>query len=173
MAALMGTPRILPLRLAGQWAQVRLPAWVSECCGLPTNSMISHLATVAKPKDAAARAAVEFFVTEFVKDRARDILEVPLFRAGLTVSRDLLSNVGCKPRAINALQQAGLFENPEQLCAVTFGQLLKIPAIGIKSVLNIAVCLDAIASAQRAIQPATTGEPAVSVDSGNPPLESQ
>lgn len=170
---LMATPHLLPLRLVGQWSQLPLPAWVSECCGLPTNSTIAHLATVPMPSDAAARAAVEFFVTEFVKGHAKDILEVPLFQAGLTVSRDLLSSVGCKPRAINALQLAGMFESPERLYAVTFGQIYRIPAIGIKTVLNIAVCLDAIARGQSAIRSPAKADPGVIADSGNLHSESK
>lgn len=136
--------RVLPLTLASQWAHHSLPAWVVECCGLPRNATVGHLGAATLPSDSAARAAVEFFIVELVKGHSKEIAELRVFPLGFSVDRDALIRLGCSTRAINALGQVGLFNTPKQLSGVTYKQLFAIRGLGVKSVLNIALCSETL-----------------------------
>lgn len=140
--------RILPRNLAERWARVPLPAWVAECCRLPRNSTVQSLATAALPpiSDGASRAAIEFFVAELLRTRLGEIADLRAFPRGIVIDKEFLAKADCSTRAMNALRQAGLLKNPSLLSNVTYGELRKIRGLGVRSLLSLALCSEALTS---------------------------
>ena len=138
--------RILPKQLAERWRHVPLPTWVGECCRLPRDSTIQALATAELPaaSDVASRSAIEFFVVELLRTRAREISDMRVFPTNAAINRSLLTKAGCSRRAMNALHKGGLLKNPARISGITYGDLLEVKGLGIKSLLNVAFCAEAL-----------------------------
>ena len=141
---LWGTPdvQLLPSSLADGWAGETLPAWVTTLALLPPGTRISSLSSplpVKLPKndwDHLVR-----FVLNFVSERVstiRSIRAVQPFATNIFTLEDVRWSV----RTSNALRQSGLLDHPDELARFTFGKLLDVPNLGIRSVLDFAVMLE-------------------------------
>ena len=134
--------QLLPTTLGKLWSGEELPPWVVALGQLSLDATIEDL---CKPLSAELEASdfgrLVRFVLNLVRGRIGSIdsiraVETEYF-AGLRPE-----NISWSRRTKNCLLQAGLMERPSDLCRLTFGDLLRIPGIGIRSALEFAVMLE-------------------------------
>ena len=134
--------QLLPASLGKLWAGEELPSWVVALGQLPSGARIEDL---CKPLPLELEAnhfgRLVRFVLNLVRGRIGSIDSIQTvetdFFAGLRPEK-----VPWSRRTERCLRQAGLMERPSDLCRLTFGDLLRIPGIGIRSALEFAVMLE-------------------------------
>ena len=129
--------RLLPRVMAERWRHLPLPQWVAECCGLLPGSSVGDLASVLRPAEATARAAVDFFVCELVKERAHELADARIFPPNALEDGVAVAAAQWPGRARIALSEAGLINAPEDLKTLTYGQLLRLKGVGVKAAIQL------------------------------------
>jgi hypothetical protein len=118
---------------------VALPKWVVECCGLRPNASVADLASAGFPSDDSTTAALEFFVGRLMATHAGDIEAITVYPDGATLSAEELIRADWPTRVANVLQRSGLLNHPEQLASITYGRLLGLKGLGLKSAIAFAL----------------------------------
>jgi len=109
---------------------------------LPANSTVETLGSGYWKWQSHVPARLKHFVEFLIKSRVKGIESIPLFEQPWPVGLEI-SDIPFSARAANGLNSGGLFGNKESFANVTFGQLLRIPSVGIKSLLEIATLTEA------------------------------
>lgn len=134
--------QLLPSSLGLRWADIRLPAWVATLAQLPQGSPASAL---CKPLTADLSKHdwdhLIRFVINLTRERLTSISSIRVISEEL--ARDFQPEaVAWSVRTSNALHQAGLMEDPKHLSQLTFGEVLRLPNVGVRSALDFAVTLE-------------------------------
>lgn len=150
---------LLPFALAERWRHVALPRWVAECCGLPQTSTVSDLAIARTPSEGTARAAVEFYVSELVRARSNEISAVRVFPPQCVSCVELTEGIAWPSRVRTALRRAGLIDQPEELATLTYGQLLRLKGLGMKSLIDFGLQAERLTEHEAGIDSTPSGPP--------------
>lgn len=140
-----------------------LPGWVATCCGLKPNSLVGDLADVAAPDLAADRSAVDFFLSELFRRHGREIAAVRVFPSRRAISWDHLDAVQLPSRVRKGLVRAG-FKESDRLTALTYGELLELKGVGVKSVIDFGLQAEQLSIDFASDPSAVHSEAAKSVD---------
>lgn len=134
--------QLLPASLGKLWADEELPSWVVALGQLPSGARIEDLCKpLALEIEANHFGRLMTYVLNLVRGRIGSIESIR------TVETDFFpglrpEKVPWSQRTERCLQQAGLMDRPSDLCRLTFGDLLRIPGIGIRSAMEFAVMLE-------------------------------
>lgn len=133
---------ILPKSLTGLWKDEPLPRWLVTECNFPATATIATLSGDYWKSQDHIPPRVQHFAEFLIKNRMRAIESVRCIDRAWPVGLEA-ADIPFGVRGTNALKGAGLLEDKEALSEATFGQLLRIPSLGIKSLLEITTLIDA------------------------------
>lgn len=135
-----GTP-LLPLGIRRAWSAEPLPRWVREDLGLPVNTTFWALGSdVVKDKPCAQR--VKEFIVNKLRAEWTTVAERPAIAVEWPESLEHAA-VPWRRRTRNCLSKAGLLGSTDALSSVSFGELLNIPGMGLRSVLDYSCTAEA------------------------------
>jgi hypothetical protein len=136
---------LLPWTLRRAFADEALPSWLLRDLQLPPDATALALdASVWRHLDRLPPRA-ERFLLGLVTYRIADIRNIPVIE-GAWPPDQRPEHLPWPTRVSNALLRAGLLDRA-RLERLTYGQLLAIPAMGVKSVLEFAAIADAVTTA--------------------------
>lgn len=133
---------ILPASLRKLWQDEPLPSWLVAECGLPARATIETLGPEFWNRSSYVSPRLEHFVEFLIKSRVKTIEPIALFEQPWPVGLEI-ADIPFSSRAANALRGSGLIADKESLAQVTFGQLIAIPSVGIKSLIEISTLIEA------------------------------
>lgn len=139
-----GSP-LLPQTLRRALADEVLPEWLLEDLGLPSDSTALALDSSAWHYVDRLPARAERFLLGLVANRVADIRDLGVIE-GRWPAELAPERAGWPARVRNGLRRAHLL-SPTTLESVTFGELLAIPAMGVKSVLEFAAIAESVTAA--------------------------
>src|SRR5690242_11785111 len=133
---------LLPSSLRDLWKEDPLPNWLIAECKLPPGSTIAALGHSYWNSQRRIPPRVQHFVEFLIKSRIKSVESVRHIAgpwpAGLEVT-----DIPFTVRATSALKASGLWSNKEALAEATFGQLLRTPSLGLKSLLEVTTLIEA------------------------------
>lgn len=134
---------LLPERLAGRLKTVRLPGWLAEQLDSPGASALSLTADAWNhlSSDESVRERASGYVLDLVATHAPELHGVPIgdLAAGSLESLGL----GRWPaRARGALLRFDVSQDPGRLATLTFGEVLDVRGIGVRTALETAALLE-------------------------------
>jgi hypothetical protein len=136
-----GVP-LLPKSLARLWRELGLPEWLRFEASLPEDSTVEALGSPFWTGSSRLSHRVEHYINFLVKTHLPSVRAIKCFDGvwprGLKVSLLPLSL-----RSRNLLDSSGFSANPDALMESTFGELLAIPGLGIKSLVEITAVTEA------------------------------
>lgn len=134
---------LIPETLAHRLPDVRLPEWLAELLDGPTSSAgaLTARAWSRLPGDHSIRQRASSYALRLVTGHTPELRDVPI---GRPVGKGLDSlELGRWPtRARNAVLRSGVARDPSRLASLTFGQVLDIGQIGVKTALETAALLE-------------------------------
>jgi Sigma-70, region 4/Bacterial RNA polymerase, alpha chain C terminal domain len=139
-----GAPGVpwLPTALCRLWETESLPNWLASEIGTTGTCPLPDLNSLVLEKTSKLLPRIEHYVEFLVRSRQPAIRDVRWFDRpwprGLR-----MADIQFSVRSKNLLDDAGLTLNPERLTQTTFGQLLAIPGLGVKSLLEITSLVEA------------------------------
>jgi hypothetical protein len=143
MAVRWGAPplALIPDALAKRLASVALPEWLIELLDGNASSPggLTADAWDRLPSDNSIRQKVTSYVLGLVGAHATDLYDVPI---GALVGLDALQLERWPARARNALLNVGVRRDSARLAALTFGEVLSVPNIGVQTALETAALLE-------------------------------
>jgi hypothetical protein len=134
----------LPESLRNLWSQEALPDWVIEELGLvegATSASLGVEAWARYPHDVLPDS-VQRFLINIVAMRRAAIANIRVFVRPWPRSLDP-SLLTWSNRTRNCLEKAGILSDASRLSAISFGELLSIPALGAVSVLDFSCVAEA------------------------------
>ena len=132
----------LPRSLRDLWKDELLPSWLIADCSLPPSSTVAALGPSYWNFQHHISPRVEHFVEFLIKSRARGIETVRYLHRPWPVGLEV-TDIPFSTRSANALRASGLLSNMEALAEATFGQLLRTPSLGLKSLLEVTTLIEA------------------------------
>jgi YD repeat-containing protein len=139
-----GAP-LLPRTLRRAFADEKLPGWLLQDLHLPADATALALDSSVWAHVDQIPARVERYLLGLVTYRAEDIRDLRV-TDGNWPPKPLLADIRWPTRVGNALEHAGL-RTSARIKDVTYGQLLSMPAIGVKSALEFAAIADVVTAA--------------------------
>jgi hypothetical protein len=136
-----GVP-LLPRTLRRALADEKLPGWLLQDLHLPADATALALDSSVWAHLDQIPARVERYLLGLVTYRAEDIRDLRATEETWP-SEARLADIPWPTRVYNALERAGL-RTSARIKDVTYGQLLSMPAIGVKSVLEFAAIADIV-----------------------------
>jgi hypothetical protein len=132
-------PKVLAERLAGE----RVPEWLGELLDGSRTSLkaLDVGAWERLPHNEEVRVRAASYVLDLVANHAPKLEDVRIGRP-LTLSLHPLGLGRWPARARNAFLRSGIATDPGRLATITFGQLLDIPAVGIRTAMDIIALLE-------------------------------
>ncbi len=133
-----GTPGVpwLPTPLCQLWKTESLPNWLASEFVLSGTPSLLDLNSLALEKTSKLLPRIQHYVEFLVRSRQQTIRNIKCFDR--TWPRGLrIADIHFSVRSKNLLDDAGFTVNPEELTRTTFGELLDIPGLGVKSLLEI------------------------------------
>jgi hypothetical protein len=143
-----GAP-LLPTTLRRAFAEEVLPPWLLRDLHLPAGATALALDSSVWRHLDHLPSRVERFLLGLVTYRFEDIRNLPVME-GSWPPELRPEEVPWPARVHNALLRAGLLDRA-RLERVTYGQLLAVPAMGVKSVLEFATIADAVTAAPTSV----------------------
>lgn len=140
-----GTPGVpwLPTPLCELWKTESLPNWLASEFALSGTPSLLDLNSLALEKTSKLLPRIQHYVEFLVRSRQQTIREIKCFDR--TWPRGLrIADIHFSVRSKNLLDDAGFTVNPEELTGTTFGELLDIPGLGVKSLLEITSLVEAV-----------------------------
>jgi len=139
---------LMPRSLRTLWATVRLPNWVTEELRLPAGATVAALDSSVWKQSATVSERILNSLCVLLRTRIREAASVQCGEATVFPAGVSLPTASLSTRSRNALANSGLLDKPRQLAELTFGELLRLPALGFRSTLEIACVLEANVDAQ-------------------------
>ena len=139
---------LVPRRVRGALGAVRLPRWVADELRLPEGATVAALDSSIWQRIGGTSDRVLNSLCLLVRNHLRDVAPVHCGDADVFPVGVALTSAPLSARSRNALAAAGLLDRPRQLAELTFGDLLRLPAVGIRSALEIACVLEVAVDAQ-------------------------
>ena len=133
---------VLPLALRDLWKDEELPKWLIEDCKFPTNADISTLGPSFWNFQSHISPRLQHFVEFLIKSRINAVEPVRCVKDPWPVGLDV-HDIPFSTRAANALKANGWMQKKDAIADVTFGQLLRTPNLGLRSLLEITSMIDA------------------------------
>lgn len=132
---------LLPHSLIAKWADEQLPAWVAKIAGFPEGATFAEFRGFTLPSNYVVRERLCRFADQLIRSR-RSSIELLSAVQGAPITLWLHTrDVPWTTRTRNTLAAEGLAGNFDKLVRLTFGDLLRLPGIGVRSVLDFAVTL--------------------------------
>ena len=147
----VGVP-LLPRSLKHHWARERLPDWVAQLLGLSGEATVGELPAMPDISEASRQRLMNFF-GHLVRTRSHDIRDLRVLSDVLPIALDL-RDLPFRVRTRNCLLFERLLEAKDELQGMSFAEFLRIPAFGVKSLLDFA-CVTEAAAEQLAQPPLT------------------
>ena len=138
---------LLPQSLRDRWAAEKMPHWLCSDLGIPPGETFARLNASWNGDRAPARvlsALTNLFRSRM--DKVTDLLVVQPTDRSLVRS---IENAPFSTRSRNALARAGLLDRSEELAGMTFGQLMMVPALGHRSILDVSCVLETLVNDRR------------------------
>lgn len=136
---------LLPSALRRLWSDENLPSWVSEEIFDVKGKKISDLGEdVWIGKGQLSNRIINYILFLF-KTRNKSVANVLCFEDALPVGLNI-ADLGWPARTENRLRATGMFNDASVLTTLTFGDLLRIEGMGIKSVLGFVCTLEGVLS---------------------------
>jgi hypothetical protein len=137
-------PPLLPESLRKAWSGEVLPTWVAEELTLPVGATFSALASDLKsPGTRKINPRIVEFIIDRLRKKSERIAPLCVFMQPWPPSLNP-HKLPLTVRTRNCLQSAGLLEDRVALSSVTYGQLLKLPNMGIRSIVHFSCVAEAI-----------------------------
>jgi hypothetical protein len=138
-----GAPGVpwLPTPLCRLWKTESLPNWLASELGSPDPSLLD-LNSVVLEKTSKLLPRIQHYVEFLVRSRQQIIREVKCFDRTWPQGLRIV-DIHFSVRSKNLLDDAGFTVNPEELTRTTFGKLLDVPGLGVKSLLEITSLVEA------------------------------
>src|SRR5258708_11594889 len=136
------TVPLLPKALRSLWGEETLPNWLVVESNLPAGATIATLGPAYWGTQSHISPRVQHYVEFLLKSRVRAIGAIKCFDHQLAVGREL-SDMPFSVRSAHALEATGLFHDHDRVAQVTFGELLRTPNLGLKSLLEITTLVEA------------------------------
>lgn len=133
---------LIPRSLCDLWKEEVLPNWLIAECRLPPNSTVAALGPSYWNFQRDIPPRVQHFTEFLIKSRARSIETVRNLDRPWPVGLEV-TDIPFSTRAANGLRTSGLLSNKEALAEATFGQLLRTPSFGLKSLLEVTTLIEA------------------------------
>lgn len=137
---------LLPASLRAQWADERLPRWVLDRAGGPDRLTYGQLTPSVHRRVTNVGALVEH-VVELVQSRRHAITGVRVFEDIDPATR--ISGIEFSTRTRNILLRTASLIRGERLRSLTWGQLLSIKGLGVRSALEFALKVDQLQTRTR------------------------
>ena len=137
-----GSP-VLPVGLRRALADERLPEWVRADLNLPSEASLASLDAAVWRALESLPTRVRRYILNLVAYRIDAIKDAQVFEEGWPAAIDP-SEVAWPTRVGNALTRHQLLDRG-RLERITYGELLGLPAMGIKSVLDFAAIAEVLA----------------------------
>ncbi len=132
-----------PLSLRLMWADTQLPKWVEkEIESVEYEKFDTRYVFSSSSKNGISSPRIKNFVIEFVNSHKSAIRNTKIL-SNPEIRIFNLRNLPFSTRTLNCLRYSGLLDNPDTLSRATYGILFKIPNMGTKSVLEVALLLEA------------------------------
>lgn len=139
---------LLPLSLRKKWQDEPMPDWLCAELGLPLRSTYSRLSPSVWRSAAATSERTLNALANLVRSRLAEVTRSLLIDPEVRQDAVSLADISLSTRSRNALTQAGLLDRPQRLSELTFGELLRISAIGVRSALEIACLVESAMNAR-------------------------
>jgi Sigma-70, region 4 len=136
---------LLPRTLRRAFADEKLPGWLLQDLHLPGDATTLALDSSVWTHLDQIPARVERYLLGLVTYRAEEIRDLRVTE-GAWPSEPRPGDIPWPTRVYNALERAGL-RTSARIKDVTYGQLLSMPAIGVKSILEFTAMADVITAA--------------------------
>jgi len=133
---------LLPRSLCELWKEYLLPNWLIDECRLPPNSTVGALGPSFWNAQRNIPPRLHHFIEYLIKSRIKRIESVRYIDRPWPVGLEV-TDIPFSVRAANALEASGLLCNKEALAETTFGQLLRTPSLGLKSLLEVTTLIEA------------------------------
>lgn len=127
---------LLPTVLRDLWANEALPEWFTKEAGLPSGATMAALGSDYSGRASTLTRRGEHFLLFLLQERVDAIRPLACFKTAWPESLPI-SDVPFTGRIQNLLARAGYLSKPDSLDGVTFGQLLEIRTLGLKSLYEI------------------------------------
>ncbi len=142
---------LLPQTLRRAFATEGLPGWVEKDLELPTGSTALALDASIWRRVEYIPLRIEHFILTLLSNRIANFRDLRVVEGSWPCSIDPMA-IAWPTRICTALRMAHLLVN-EALSKMTYGDLLNLKGIGIKSALEYAVIAEAVASLSNATNP--------------------
>lgn len=139
---------LLPLSLRRKWQHEAMPDWLCTELRLPSQSTYARLDSSIWRSTTAVSERTLNVLSNLVRSRLGDVSKALLVDPEVRQDAVSLSDVPFSTRSKNALMHAGLLDRAQDLSQFTFGDLLGISAIGIRSALEIACLVESAMNAR-------------------------
>ncbi len=133
---------VLPKALCELWKDEKLPDWVIADTRLPAGSTINALGVSLWQFAKRLHARVQHFVRFFVQSRTQSIGHLKCFDREWPPGLKF-EEIPFSTRSLHLLKSRGLSENIRAITALSFYDLLAIPGLGVKSLLEITTLVEA------------------------------
>lgn len=139
-----GPVPLLPSALVERWANERIPDWAAEEAGLPAGSTLSALnASVCNAaKSISVNERIAYYAQFVVRSRIAGIRGIRCFKTIWPVGFSI-ETVPFSVRSRNVLLQNRYLKQPERLMEATCGELLLLPNLGTRSLIEIVTLVEA------------------------------
>jgi hypothetical protein len=133
---------LLPRSLRMLWRADVLPAWLSEELRLQAGATYLSLDSSVWRSTATVPSRVLNVLVNLLRVRLAEVKDAHVVDPSIRDDTVSLVDAALSTRAHNALRQAGLLSRPLELNDQTFGGLLRVDRLGVKSALEIACILE-------------------------------
>lgn len=133
---------LLPAVLRDLWANEALPEWFAKEAGLPSGATLAALGSDYWRRASTLSFRGEHFLLFLLQERVDAIRPLACFRAAWPESL-AIADVPFTKRIQDLLARAGNLSSPDSLNGITFGQLLEIRTLGLKSLYEITTVAEA------------------------------
>lgn len=125
-----------------------MPDWLCADLRLPPRSTYAGLAPSVWRLTSSISDRTLNVLANLVRSRLAEVSKTLLIDPEVRQDAVSLVDAPLSARSKNALTQAGLLDRPQELSQFTFGELLRISAIGIRSALEIACLMESAMNAR-------------------------
>ncbi len=141
---------LLPFVLRDLWANEALPEWFAKEAGLPSGATLAALGSDYWASASTLSRRGEHFLLFLLEGRVDAIRPLACFKTAWPESLSI-SDVPFTGRIQDLLARTAYLSTPVSRDGVTFGQLLEIRTLGLKSLLEITSVAEAAIEASAAL----------------------
>lgn len=140
---------LLPAPLRQLWSEEQLPSWLAEELHLPSESTYGTLdadawSGIREVSERALNALADLLRSRLREAWNERCLPIDAWPVGVSLDAALFST-----RSRNILREQGFLARPEPLIRMSFGDLLRVPKLGVRSALEISCTLEALTRKHR------------------------